>query len=64
MKAEIINGQLVVIPSNETEHYALINWLAVAGVAISDPARNESIYIRGSTVKICAPVSPTFVPPA
>jgi ribosomal protein L18E len=64
MRAEIINGQLVVIPGSETEHYALIHWLAIAAVSISDPARNESTYIRGSMMKISTPVSPTIEPPA
>lgn len=64
MIAEIIKGTLVLMPGNETEEYALISWLGASGVSFSDTRRMETVYIRGSCVKICATIVPTFVPPA
>lgn len=64
MKCEIIGGVLVLTPGSETERYALAKWTDNASVAVNDVARNESIYIRGSCVKICNPPQTDPVIPA
>lgn len=58
MKAEIINGVLVVVPSNETENYALNQWHdAAVMVRTVDALTLESVWIRGSRLKITGPVN-------
>lgn len=57
MQAEIINGILVVIPSNETENYALNQWHdSAVMVRTVDALTLESVWIRGSRLKITGPV--------
>lgn len=63
MQAEIINGVLVVTPSNETENYALNQWHdAAVMVRTVDALTLESVWIRGSRLKITGPVNTTHVP--
>ncbi len=63
MKAEIINGQLVLFPANETEQFAVLKWRADFVVFIQDDKRNETQFIRGSAIKVAKPTTTTYVPP-
>lgn len=64
MKAQIINHQLVLIPDNETEEFALRTWLENSTVEFEDHARAETQFLRGSALKVTKPIAPTYVPPA
>jgi hypothetical protein len=50
MKAEIVNGKLVLMPESKTEVYAVKCWLESQCIHFDDPLRIESRYIRGSSI--------------
>lgn len=63
MKAVIVNGQLAIVPNNQTEHYALIRWLSENSVQHNDVARAEQCFIKARSLKITQPLVLEHVPP-
>ncbi|HVW65115.1 MAG TPA: hypothetical protein VHB01_08875 [Nitrosospira sp.] len=53
MKAFITTGGVLnVVPENETEEYALIQWKMQASIRVDDAEREEDLYFRGSRISI------------
>lgn len=53
MKAFITTGGVLnVVPENETEEYALIQWKMQASIRVDDAEREEDRYFRGSRISI------------
>ena len=53
MKAFITaSGILNVVPENETEEYALIQWKARSLIQVNDVEREEESYFRGSRISV------------
>lgn len=58
MKAEIVNGALVLAPENETEMFAISCWFDKSVIKYHriDPANLETECIKGSSIKVSSVV--------